>query len=587
MSDPSAPRGCFVGEVRAHGTSHVVVDLARDGAPEHPFEGDADPGEILRVRLTGGALHIDERVARAGSARAKLYALTLAAGLDPVFDDAILAEVEARVRAPGIDDPMLVDLTHLPFVTVDGAGAKDLDQALYIAREEAGYVVWYALADASYYAPPGSALFEEAMRRGASYYLPGFSVPMLPRALSEGLVSLNPDGPRRALTFVVHLDAAARVVRTELLRARIYSRAKLAFGDVTRLVDDRASSPLAGAPFEESLLLFREVGRLRREDAASREVVRYRREEIAIELGGEGLELKVTRSVRDEVELWNEQISLLVNGEGGRLLKESGSPRVQPVYRVHPAPDPARLAELEDFIAGIARVHALPDDPWRWRAKHPDESLAAYLDALPGEGPHARITRAIDRHAVLVNMRSSYATEPGPHFGVGVEPYARFTAPMREVVGIFLHKEAMERGADARVGGDDETLRERVVEVANRARDTQRRMDDLGSRLVIDRLFGEDLARPIPERTRHRGTVMGIASAKVHVTLDEPPLDVKIYLYDMGKSLGGAWLDVGDGGATLRERASQRVVLRVGDAIELVVHGRDPGRDRWVILPAS
>ena len=112
------------------------------------------------------------------------------------FSDSVHEEVAALVASPGLDDRSLVDRRSLPFITIDNEDSRDLDQALCIQRVvSGGYAVFYALADASYYVRPGGALFVEAVRRAASYYLPGFSVPMLPRALCEGIVGEK----RRAL----------------------------------------------------------------------------------------------------------------------------------------------------------------------------------------------------------------------------------------------------------------------------------------------------------------------------------------------------------------------------------------------------
>lgn len=165
----------------------------------------------------------------------------------------MLAETERWLAAPHIDDPALVDRTALPFVTIDGEHSKDLDQALLVDREGPGFIVAYAIADASFYVRPGSALLAEAMKQGRELLLPGFSVPMLPRPLSEGLVSLNPDGARRAIIFFHHLDAHGELTHTRLERARVKSHAKLAWGDVQKLVDAPAASALRGAEFEASL----------------------------------------------------------------------------------------------------------------------------------------------------------------------------------------------------------------------------------------------------------------------------------------------------------------------------------------------
>jgi len=105
--------------------------------------------------------------------------------------EACLQEAQAWVDDPGFSDPALTDWTSVPFVTIDNADSRDLDQALHIERTDTGYRLRYALADAAYYVRPGSALFSEALRRGTTYYTPLIAAPMLPRSLSEGLLSLK------------------------------------------------------------------------------------------------------------------------------------------------------------------------------------------------------------------------------------------------------------------------------------------------------------------------------------------------------------------------------------------------------------
>jgi ribonuclease R len=523
---------------------------------------------------------------------APLHDLVRSLELATDFPEPALREVDALLADPGIDDPALVDRTDVPFVTIDAATSKDLDQAVHVAREGEGFLVRYAIADASYYVRPGSALFAEAMKRGATYYLPGFSVPMLPRALSEGIVSLNPDGPRRALVFSHRLDARGEVIDTGLERARIRSRAKLSFSGVQALIDGRDAT-LAREPFAESLALLRTVGELRMRLAAERGLVRYRREEVEVKLADGGASFAVMEAVREPVELWNEQISLLCNAEGGRLLREHPAPAVQPIYRVHGGPDPERLAQLAALTDALRLAHDLPETPWRWMPE--SQPLADYLAALPVASVGSRedrVGRAITRQAIMVNLRSAYATEPGPHFGVGAEPYARFSAPMRELVGVFLHKEAVEMLTGVHPGvEEDERLRAEVVEIANRAKDTQRRVQDLANEVVIDRVFRPELAKEPADRTSFVATVMGITSSKVHLRLDAPPIDVKLYLRDLGKELAPrgrppVWLEPDEHGVTLRERDGGRVVLTLGGAIEVRVRRRDDAQRRWVLALA-
>ncbi len=523
------------------------------------------------------------------SAREELQEIAKALQLSVEFPPEVLAETEAWLKEPHIDDPLLVDRTAMPFVTIDNAHSKDLDQAVFVEKEGDGHLVAYAIADASFYVRPGSALFAEAMKRGASYYFPGFSIPMLPRPLSEGLVSLNADGARRAIIFFHHLDAKGELKDTRLERARVKSRAKLSFNDVQRLVDDAKTSPLAGRDFETSMLLLREVGRRRMELAAKRGLVRYRREEVSVQLDGEGLAFSVMELVRDEVELWNEQISLMCNAEGGRLLRECENPAIEPIYRVQAGPEPERLASLATLTAHVAKRHALPEVPWVWKPEV--TPLSKYLEQLPHAKPGTkedRLVAAITRQSVMVNLRSEYSTEPGKHVGVGAEPYARFSAPMREMVGVFLHKEAVELMTGIHPTAEvDEVLRAEVVKVANRSRGMQRKVQDLSNEVVMNRLFTPELTKPKAARTRFTGTVMGLTSNKVHLRFDAPPLDVKLYLFDLAPSFKGAWLEPAEEGAILRAKNTTTALMVLGQPLTVFLSKRDEKSRRWVFEPVT
>jgi ribonuclease R len=547
----------------------------RDGAIALVRRSAEGRGEVLRA------------LAEPDTALAELHHLAAECGIDVAFGERAAEESERLARDPGIDDPRLLDRTELPFVTIDGAGARDLDQAVYVERfPSGGWRVHYAIADAAHFVSRSSALWDEALRRGASFYLPGLSIPMLPRPLSEGVVSLNPDGPRRALIFEMDLDAQGMSLGTRLVRGRIRSRAKLSFDEVQMLFDAPEESGLVGSEAETSLRAMAEVGRARLREAVFRDVVRYQRREVDVALeGAKGDRFVVLESVRRDVELWNEQISLLCNAEGARLLAESANPRVQPIYRIHPPPDPERVESLRATIAAVALAHGLDPDAWIWDER---ASLAEYVASLPIDGPSARVARAIQRQAIMVNVRSTYATEPSVHHGAGFEPYARFSAPMREVVGVYLHAEAaqlLSSGAGDAMGSDEEeSLRQRVVDAANRSKEVQRRITDLVNRRVIDRVFAPELARAREERHVWTGTVMGIGGGKLHVQLDRPAIDVKLYFADLGRAWD-AFLVADELGVVLRDRDRDRVMARVGDPIGVRLVERDEGRDRWVLEP--
>lgn len=589
-----------IGPVEADGT---LRDAFRQDSPPLPFKPTTaqpppTPGTWYRFRIENRRAHIEgPALAAPGSALANLYALAARRGLNPLHPPEVMEETARLLEDPGIEDPNLTDLTHLPFITIDEIHSKDLDQALFVQRGEEGYTVWYAIADPSWYVRPGSALFAEALARGATYYLPGLVIPMLPRALSEDLVSINPEVNRRAMVFEVLLTTEARVQRTRIHRARVRSRVKTSYDAVQAWYDGLTpvpGGPLPGSPpppdeneIAASLQLLREVGSRRRKLAEARDVIAFRRQEIAVSLAGaEGLRFVALADPRNDVERDNEQISLLCNIEGARFLLEGDTDEdhVQPIYRVHNPPAAERLDQLADQIDALVELHHLPDKPWRWRRGQ--GSLADYLKQLPQEGPEVRLARAIHRQAMLTGGRSLFVTTPGSHFGVGADVYGRFTAPMREIVGIFAHKEAWEKlhgppDVPHPPWDHDEALRRQIIEAANRSRETQRKLDRQANGLVLDQLFGDDLVKPLEARPTRRGTVLGITRSKVHIGLDDPPIDVKVYIHRLGEWLEETRIGQGRDQITLQDLETGRRLCAVGDDVRVRVREYDAERKRW------
>ncbi len=505
-------------------------------------------------------------LASPGSAESELYKLAAARVLDPVFPKAVEDQVQTLLEAPGIDNPGLVDRTGEAFVTIDGPDSMDLDQAIYVEEKDDGHIVHYALADASYYVKPGTPLHTEALRRGASYYLPGIMIPMLPRQLSEGLVSLNADVLRRSVVFSMTLDSEGRCTDTKVLPARIRSRGKLSFPAVQEFY---AGGPGFAEPVDRSLHCLAVVGRRRMLLAEERGVVRYRRREVSAKLSRGGVRFMATGTARRDVERYNEQISLLCNIEGARILAKHGADFVEPIYRVHPAPSPKKMQTFEDMLAALVSAQGLDPKKWLWSSRG-ERQLWEYLDALPEGGAEGRISSAIHRQAVMANLRSTFQTEAGAHHGVGAEVYARFSAPMREMVGVFLHRELLEARAGA--GQQNPELRQQVLSQANASKTLQRDVTNEGNRLVIEQIFcdAESSDGALP------GTLMGAGGTKAYVRLDQPPIDIKVYL-----KLAPTRLRPSADGASLLKGGE--AVHHLGDKVGVYVVSKDEDRDRWIL----
>jgi len=517
----------------------------------------------------------------------RLLAILEAHGLSIDHPPGLEAAAEALVRDPGLDDPRLEDLEHLPFVTIDYEHSLDLDQALHIEREGTGWRLRYALADASWYLRPGGGLLAEALRRGASFYLAHLCAPMLPRQLCEGIISLNPNVPRRAVVFEIGIDHTGLPGPLEVHRARIRSRAKLAYDGVQAWCDDPDASPLEGQAYTSVLACLRDMGAPLLAQARARGMVPFERPEVAWEPPGPTAPgFRLVAEHRNDVERWNEQISLLCNTEAARLMLEHPDPEVQPIYRVHPHPVSARLDALDTTVAALVALHGLDTETWSWRRG--DESLAAYLGRLPSDGPQGRVRQAIQRQILHSYERSDFTPEPGPHHALGVACYGRFTAPMREVVGVFTHKEllellGLEPPAPAAV---DERQRLRVLQAADRAREVQRALTRDGERLALDFLLEGDLALPEASRPLRTGTILGLSRSRLYVRLDDLPLEIKVYSAHIQTALGYSY-EPDDADLELLPVEGDGPSWRVGDPITLRLVGRDAKRDRWNLAPLA
>lgn len=548
----------------------------RDPADERDPVPAGDLPEGAWATVDGNAADL---AAAPDSALSTIIALATKRGHTPFLPEPCEREAAEWVADPGIDDPGLTDLTHLPFVTIDYTTSKDLDQALFVERTKGGHVIWYALADAAYYVRPGSALLDEALRRAATYYLPGLTVPMLPLSLCEGLISINPNVDRRAMVFRMEIGRHGACRRTEVIRARVHSVAKLAYSHVQAWYDGGAA-PTDHPGALQSLDALRSVGEVRMAEAESRHVIRFRRREVDVKIKDGHAPFVAREALRHDVERYGEQLSLLTNVEGARLLADpSAGPHVHPVYRTHAPPQKQRLRSLQRQIHAVIRAHRLPES-WRWSGQR-HASLATYLRSLPTDGPDARVARVIEHMALFTGGRSGFSAEPAGHHGVGADVYARFTAPMREVVGVFVHKEAWEHLGVSRAAPNhaDEALREGVIDAAGRAKSEQRALTSAANRLCLDRMFRADLANGNAGRS---GTVMGLSGGKVRIELDDPPIQVKLYTPHLEAQLGRA-LRLSRDRTRLIEAKGGRRVVTLGERVRVQVLRADEERDRWVL----
>lgn len=442
-------------------------------------------------------------------------------------NDQCAQETQYWLENTGLDDPELKDLTTLPFVTIDNPDSRDLDQALLIEKAGSGYRVRYALADASYYIQPGSALFTDALARGATFYTPTMAAPMLPVELSEGLISLNPHVDRRALVFDMQVDAAGITRRTTIVRAKIRSHAKLDYGSVQSWLDTVAdTTESVENSYDSSLLLLRELGIKLIAAAENRGIVKFDRTESYISVRGQPPRFEMSVRKRYETERFNEQISLMCNMQGAEMLLvlEGASDVLQAVFRVHDAPLQKSLKRLRETLEQFSSNQEEPK-LWRWQTA---QKLSDYLNSLPQEDIYKRRVRAIQRQIMQAQRGSSYEPTASEHHALKAASYARFSSPMREVVGIFTHKELLEAlGNSALENHVDEKLRDAVIESATKARQKQRQLDKKIEFAALFQQFSLELSTQ--KYKAHTGTIIGMRKDRLYINLDDSAIDIKIY----------------------------------------------------------
>lgn len=523
-------------------------------------------------------------------ANAVVRELLQESGNSPVYSEAALAEAQAWLEAPGIDDPDLVDLEDIPFVTIDNAGSRDLDQALHVAEEQDAWLIHYALADAAYYVRPASALWADALVRGTSLYAPDQAIAMLPLSLSEGLVSLNPGVARRALVFVIQVGQDGSILSCHLQRARIQSRLQLTYAGVQAVVDGDADLLSARAPNDASLAVepggdedqilaslsaLKRVGDALQGAQARRGVTPFDRTESQISISGHPPDFDIQPRARLDSERWNEQLSLACNMQGAALLDalESNDSRLEPVFRVHDAPGRGRLKDLENTLDALSEVLDL-QGAWR-RNRREQASIASWFSELPGSAP--RLKRAIQRQMLRAQSASRYEGAAGRHHALAADSYARFSSPMREIVGIHTHLVALDAlGLQPDNAAYSTELRDAVIAAAENAKTRQKALDRAILFEVIKDLFDEDLASAkAPWRT---GTLLGLDRNKLHIGLDGTALDIKVYREDLETSTGSPW-EIDEVSARTDGDHTESFVL--GDGLRVQVRGFDTGSKRY------
>jgi ribonuclease R len=312
------------------------------------------------------------------------------------------------------------DCRNHPVVTIDPEDAKDFDDAICLQRADHGHwKLWVHIADASHYVRPGTALDEEAARRGNSTYLVDRVIPMLPEALSNELCSLKPHVERLTKCVEFLLSAEGRVLKTQFYSAVICSQHRYNYKQVLGILRQQPSDSL-GRMLHDASAVAQKIRRARFQAGS----LDLDFPETKILLDDHGQIARLEKVENDISHQLIEEFMLLANEAVAARLMALNHPAL---YRIHEPPDPKRLQEFRDDVLS----HHLQCG--NLSSRHEVQKLLEKLNRLP-IGPALKVgfLRSL--------MRARYADEPLGHYGLAKKKYTHFTSPIRRYADLVVHR---------------------------------------------------------------------------------------------------------------------------------------------------
>ena len=341
-------------------------------------------------------------------------------GLPHTWSDASLDFVD-NIEPFAFEDQR-EDWRKLPFVTIDGADAKDFDDAVYVEKKGDHWRLYVAIADVSHYVIPKTPLDQDAFKRATSVYFPREVIPMLPERLSNDLCSLRPREDRPVLGMIADIDAQGRVQSSSFHIAVIHSHARFTYHDVQRMSDGDLSTE---DWFKRPLADLYDCYRVLQKCSKERGSLVFRRPEYGVSWSNDGRLEKIFLSKRLDSHLVIEQCMLVANEAAAKWMTKH---HLSALYRVHPDPDLEKVQDLIEFLRPFGV--RCPKAPW----SHFD--MQAVLDQI-----HTMEQGSFLELMVLRTMKQAlYQPENTGHFGLALSHYVHFTSPIRRYPDLLVHR---------------------------------------------------------------------------------------------------------------------------------------------------
>ncbi len=344
------------------------------------------------------------------------------------FPQSVLDEADTLPQIPDQNDfANRRDLRDLPLVTIDGAQAKDFDDAVHVRKEGSGFRLHVAIADVAHYVAPNSPLDREANERGNSYYFPLSVEPMLPEQLSNGLCSLKPQEPRMAMVAEMTFSGRGVPQKVHIYPAVIQSHARLTYDEVNEaLFLDNTSMQQTLGDCYPMLCTAEKLARKLLEQRTKRGSIDFDLPEPEIIQDPEQHAIQVVPRKRHFGHQMIEEFMLAANEAVAEFLTEH---RIEFLYRVHPEPDQDKLDALMKLLAQTRLREYLPE------GRSPRD-----LQELLRAAREADMEFLVNRLLLRSMMKAGYNPHNQGHFGLASDCYCHFTSPIRRYADLTVHR---------------------------------------------------------------------------------------------------------------------------------------------------
>ena len=408
----NAPRDIYISKKKTKGAK--TGDLV---AVKIYFWGDSEKkpeGEVVSI------------IGNPQDTQTLISALLIDNGIQEKFSNEVIKEVDRIEEDFSKELENRKDLRHLNIVTIDGADAKDLDDAVYVEKTDLGYKLYVSIADVSYYVKEGTELDTEALKRGNSIYLVDRVIPMLPRKLSNNLCSLNPHEDKLTFTVEIDFDARGKVIGNDFYKSVIKSKYRMTYTDVNKIFEGDEELIEKYSAVHKMFTEMLELSHIIRNTKKRRGSIDFELPEIKVVLDENKLIKKIEVRERGEAEKLIEDFMVVANEVVAEKLFWEEIPAI---YRVHEDPDKAKISVLNESLAKFGYYIKNLDD------LHPGkfQTIIEKTTGLPeGYLIHKLILRAM--------QRARYANKNLGHFGLASKYYLHFTSPIRRYSDLVVHR---------------------------------------------------------------------------------------------------------------------------------------------------